>query len=70
MEKTAMDKKPRWEEMLVTGKYYHVKYRYNGKEYEDGGTFQNWEYGNLYFKCDNGDWMIIKPFDIISATTT
>ncbi len=63
-------KKLKWEDVMVKGKYYHVKYRYNGKEYEDGGTFQNWEYGNLYFRCDNGDWMIIKPFNLISATTT
>ena len=64
------DKKPRWEEMLVEGKYYQVKYRYAGIKYQDGGTFKKWEYGNLYFKCDNGDWMIIKPFDLISATTS
>lgn len=60
----------RWKDVMVVGKYYQVKYRYNGKEYEDGGTFKEYNFGNLYFKCDNGEWIIIKPFDFISATTT
>ncbi len=64
------DEKPRWEKFLVEGKYYHVKYRYRNKEFEDGGTFKKWEFGYLYFKCDKGDWIIVKPFDLISAVTS
>lgn len=66
-----MDKKPfRWEEFLVEGKYYHLKYKYNGKECEDGGTYKQFDFGFLYFKCDNGDWIMVKPFDMTSATTS
>jgi len=70
MGKSKEENKPRWELFMVEGKYYQVKYRYNNKEFEDGGTFKKWEFGNLYFKCDNGDWMIVKPFDLISAVTS
>lgn len=69
-KKVDTQKKLRWQDVLVVGKYYQVKYRYNGKEYNDGGKFSAYEYGNLYFKCDNGEWINVKPFDLISATTS
>jgi hypothetical protein len=62
--------KPKWGDVMVVGKYYQVKYRFNGKEFEDGGVFKELRHGNLYFKCSNGDWIIVKPFDLISATTS
>ncbi len=67
---SKQEKQPRWESLLVEGKYYHVRYCYNGKEYEGFGAFKKWEFGNLYFKEDNGDWMMIKPFDLIKAVTS
>lgn len=70
MEKEGNGHKLKWENVMVVGKYYHVKYRYNNKECEDGGTFKSFEFGKLYFKCDNGDWIIVKPFDLITATTS
>lgn len=70
MEKITRDQKPRWEKFFTVGKYYHVKYMYKGEDCEGGGTFKEWKYGFFYFQCDNGEWLILKPFNLVSATTS
>lgn len=65
----AESKTLKWENVLVVGKYYTVKYKYNGREWEGFGAFKQYEYGNLYFKQDNGDWIMVKPLNLISAAS-
>lgn len=65
-----MKKRIRWEDLMVVGKFYYIKYRYNGKECEDWGTYKQFDFGKLYFKCNNGEWVIVAPFNMISATTS
>lgn len=64
------ERKLKWEDVMVKDKYYTVKYKYNGKEFECFGAFKQYEFGNLSFKCDNGEWLAVKPFNIISVTTS
>lgn len=51
------------------GEPYTVEYYYKGNIYKDTGTYQGFKVGYHYFRCDGmGDWMVLKPKNILSAT--
>lgn len=53
-------------ENLEKGKYYTIKYRYRGREFEEFACYKQFDFGSYYFKQDSGDWLILKPSQIIS----
>lgn len=50
------------------GQTYEIEYKYKGQVFKDVGTYQGFKVGYHYFRCDGmGDWMVLKPKDIISS---